>query len=136
MSSALDGKTSQYAVAFATGAVKELAYKRLVMKSDDEPAVLKLKDRVSESLPVVEVVPKESPTGDHAANGAAESAVKELKGCFRAIKTAAEDRYGRQLDEKCLLLAWISRYAGNHLTRYRVYSDGRKKVGKTTLEIW
>ena len=60
-STSLDSKTSQYAVAFVAGAIQELGYKRILMKSDNEPAIKRLKERVSECLPGVECVPKEAP---------------------------------------------------------------------------
>ena len=53
-STGLDSKTSQYAVPFVAGAIQELGYKRILMKSDNEPAIKRLKERVSECLPGVE----------------------------------------------------------------------------------
>ena len=63
-STGLDSKTSQYAVPFVAGAIQELGYKRMLMKSDNEPAIKRLKERVSECLPGVECVPKEASVGD------------------------------------------------------------------------
>ena len=50
MSSALDSKTSPYTVAYCVGAIKEMGYKRFVYMSDNEPAILKLKDDVTRNL--------------------------------------------------------------------------------------
>ena len=136
MASALYGKTTTYSIAFCSGAIKELGYKRILFKSDNEPSILKLKDSICDSLPSVEMVPKESPEGDHAANGAAENCVKEIKGQSRSIKTSTEDRYGRKLDSRDCLLAWLSRYAANMITRYRMYSDGRTAVQRLTGRKW
>ena len=55
------------------------------MKSDNEPAIKRLKERVSECLPGVECVPKEAPVGDSRANGSAENDVKQVKGQFRTL---------------------------------------------------
>ena len=71
-STSLDSKTSQYAVAFVAGAIQELGYKRILLKSGNEPAIKRLKEKVSECLPSVECVPKEAPVGDNRANGSAE----------------------------------------------------------------
>ena len=79
-----DSKTSQCAVAFVTGAIQELGYKRILMKSDNEPAIKRLKERVSECLPGAECVPKEAPVGDSRANGSAENVVKQVKGQYGA----------------------------------------------------
>ena len=61
------------------------------MKSDNEPAIKRLKERVSECLPGVECVPKEATVGDSRANGSAENAVKQVKGQFRTLKTSTEE---------------------------------------------
>ena len=91
-STSLDSKTSQCAVAFVAGAIQELGYKRILMKSHNEPAIKRLKERVSECVPGVECVPKEALVGDNRANGSAENAVKQVKGQFRTLKTSTEDR--------------------------------------------
>ena len=99
-STSLDSKTSQYAVAFVAGAIQELGYKTILMKSDNEPANKRLKERVSECLPGVVCVPREAPVGDSRANGSAENAVKQVKGLFRTLKTSTEDRYSCKIDAK------------------------------------
>ena len=43
-STSLDFKTSQYAVAFVAGAIQELGYNRSLLKSDNEPAIKRLKE--------------------------------------------------------------------------------------------
>ena len=55
---------------------------------------------------------------------------------FSGDQKAVEARYGRKLDQKCPLWAWISRYAGNQLTKYRVYSDGRTSIQRLTGRKW
>ena len=137
-STSLDSKTSQYAVAFVSGAIK-----RILMKSDNEPAIKRLKERVSECLPGVECVPKEAPVGDSRANGSAENAVKQVKGQFRTLKTSTEDRYSCKNDAKSCLLAWIPRHCANLMTRFKRYSDGRTAIqahrttlGQTNGGVW
>ena len=76
----MDSKTSQYAVAFVAGAIQEPGYKRILMTSDNEPAIKRLKERVSECLPGVECVPKEALVGDSRANGSTG------EGQFRTLK--------------------------------------------------
>ena len=131
-STSLDSKTSQYAVAFVAGAIQELGYKRILMKSDNEPSIKRLKERVSECLPGVECVPKEAPVGDSRANGSAENAVKQVKGQFRTLKTSTEDRYRCKIDAKSCLLAWIPRHCANLMTRFKQYSDGRTAIQRLT----
>jgi hypothetical protein len=47
MATCLDTKTSEYAVASVINFIRETGYKRLVLKSDQEPSILKLKARVT-----------------------------------------------------------------------------------------
>ena len=135
-STSLDSKTSQYAVAFVVGAIQELGYKRILLKSDNEPAIKRLKERVSECLPGVECVPKEALVGDSGANGSAENAVKQVKGHFRTLKTSTEDRYRCKNDAKSCLLAWIPRHCANLMTRFKRYSDGRTAIQRLTGRRW
>ncbi len=58
-----------YATSYLTGWILRLGWRRLVVKSDIEPAILALLSRVATNLPGVEMIPPTSPEGDHAANG-------------------------------------------------------------------
>ena len=106
------------------------------MKSDNEPAIKRLKERVSECLPGVECVLKEAPVGDSRANGSAENAVKQVKGQFRTLKTSTEDRYGCKIVAKSCLIAWIPRHCANLMTRFKQYSDGRTAIQRLTGRRW
>ena len=135
-STSLESKTSQYAVAFVAGAIQELGYKRILMKSDNEPAIKRFKEGGSECFPDVDCVPKEAPVGDSRANGSAENAVKQVKGHFRTLKTSTEDRCGCKIDAKSSLLAWIPRHCANLMTRFQRYSDGRTAIQRLTGRRW
>eukprot|EP00971_Amphidinium_carterae_P343376 6483103-Amphidinium_carterae.1 len=135
-STCLDVKGSTYAIAFIAGAVQWLGYKRVVMKSDGEPSIVSLKKKAIESLPGVECVPKEAPVGDSRAQGAAENAVKQLKGMIRTLKTATEERYMCSIGANNCLLAWMPRHCADLLTRFRRYADGRTAVQRLTGRKW
>eukprot|EP00959_Pyramimonas_sp_CCMP1952_P163960 3428093-Pyramimonas_sp.AAC.1 len=66
-----------YSVRFYAGALKELGWKKCILQSDGELSLVALKQAASDALPALECIPRESPVGDHAANGDAESAVRE-----------------------------------------------------------
>ena len=72
-----------YSAAFLVGWIKRLGFKKIVLRSDNKPALLKLLDVVTTNLPGIEVVPKASPEGDSQANGFAEAAVREAKRWLR-----------------------------------------------------
>jgi hypothetical protein len=66
----------------------------VIMKSDDEPAIVALKETVGREASV-EIVMEEAPVGDHQANGVAENAVKNAQGHFRALTNALESRINK-----------------------------------------
>ena len=119
----VDTKTSDYAMKFVRNFVVTKGYKRILFKSDNEASVVALKASSLEGT-AVEAVMRESPVGDHAANGAAENAVKEMKKQVRAIKSSMEDRYGQRIDERHPVLTWIARHAAETVNRFRIYDDG------------
>ena len=54
--------------------IESFGIERFISKSDQEPAILSLKDRVIETLgEKQEVIPEESPVGDHQASGASKT---------------------------------------------------------------
>ena len=68
-----------YSQAFLVGWLRGLGYKRLVMRSDNERALLALLRSAAANLEGTEAVEQSCPEGDHAANGLAEVAVREVK---------------------------------------------------------
>ena len=126
----------KYSIAFYAGFVKELGWRRYVSKSENEPALLALKGAVSTVLKDVEMVPKESPVGDHAANGEAERAVREIKGVIRALKSSLEHRLGRTLPASHPILTWMPRHAAECLSRYKIGEDGRTAEQRRTGKKW
>ena len=111
-------------------AVKQLAkqitllgHKRILFKSDGEPAIKALKEAVKNELSV-DVAPEESPVGDHAGNGDAESAVRQVQGQIRTMKDALESRYGERIARDSHILPWLVMHAAATITRYRKDADG------------
>ena len=97
--------------------------KKVVMKSDNEPAIMLLKDLVRKETDV-EIVMEESPVGDHQANGAAENAVKNVQGQFRALKDALEARLGARIQGEHAAVPWLIMHAGSVISRRRVDKEG------------
>jgi len=114
-----------YARQLLVQVVRETGYRRVVLKSDNEPAIVVLKQAARAELTDVECLMEESPVGDHQANGDIEVAVRELKRQIRVIKSDLEEKFGRQLNDSNPILAWIPRHAGFLLRMYRVGDDGR-----------
>ena len=125
-----------YALSFIVGWLRGLGWKRIVMRSDNERALLSLLRAAAMSLEGVEVVEQACPEGDHAANGLAEVAVREVKAQTRVLKSHLEQRLGRPLEWTEPLATWLVRHAANCLTRYRVQADGRTPHQRRTGRSW
>ena len=89
------------------------------------PALLALKAQTAEKLPHVQLVPQESPVGEHQSNGVIECAIREISRTARVLKSATEARYGRTLGERDPLLAWMVQHSAAFNSRYAVAADGR-----------
>jgi hypothetical protein len=125
-----------YAVSFLVGWLRQLGHKRILWRGDNEPSLLALRNAVSKALPEIELVPRDSPPGDHAANGFAETGVRELKGIIRTMKSALEEKLGRRLEKDDPLLAWLPRHAASMLSRYRLGENGKTAEQMRTGKKW
>ena len=71
--------------------IKNLGYRRIIIKSDQEPAILALKEEVRRSMSE-DVMFEESPVGESQSNGRIERAVRTAKGQIRTMKEALDSR--------------------------------------------
>ena len=69
----------------------------MIFKTDQEPAIIALKERIIESLgKTVEVIPEESLVDDHQANGEIENAIREFEKQIRVLKSSVERKMQRR----------------------------------------
>ena len=84
------GIKSTYATRRVCADLEEWGHNKVILKSDGEPAIRALKKKIkarrTSTITLMEVTPR----GDPRANGEAESAVREIKGVARSIKTGLE----------------------------------------------
>ena len=116
--------------------VEEAGFKRFVNFSDNEPALLALKDSVSHRLPGCEVLPRSCPVGDHAANGVIEVAVRELKRQMRAIRMSFESKIGQVVPNDHVLLAWLPGFAAEVINVYRTDASGKTPYEREFGRKW
>ena len=82
-----------YAVGALAREIELSGYNRMVMKSDQEPAILNLiRAAKRERKEDIEIQPEESQVGEHQSNGDVERAVQSLEGQMRSMKLALEAR--------------------------------------------
>ena len=125
-----------YGVKFFSRFIEQTGVKRFINKSDGEHAMVALKQAAARASPGVEAISRESPVGDHQANGAAESAVRSLKSQMRAVRLALEKRLGRSLESDDPVLAWIATFAGDVIARFRKGADGKTPWERETGRKW
>ena len=80
--------------------VKWLGYSKVTLKSDNEPAIVKLLQEALRELRVQgleQTMEEHSPEYDSQANGSAEVGVKLLKGHFRTVRFCIESRLGHRI---------------------------------------
>ena len=73
---ACQGPTT-YFISFLVGFIKNLGFRRVTLKCDNEPITIALQDAVIHACVGVEVIPQGLREGDHMANGRVEMAVRQ-----------------------------------------------------------
>ena len=98
--------------------------KRFIFKTDQEPALIALRDRIIELLgPEFEIVPEVSAIGESESNGTIERAVRALGGLIRTLKVSAQQSFNCALESGSPVLEWLIQYAGFLLSRFEVGAD-------------
>ena len=121
----------RFAVDMVVRDVLWLGYPQVLLKSDNEPAIVKL---LQEALGVLKVNGTQAgeehpPPYDSQANGAVESAVRQVKCRIRAMKLCLERRIKKRIPPKHPIVAWLVSHVAD-LLRYRA----RGSDGKTPYE--
>ena len=95
---------------FLLSCINEAGYRRIILKSDNEPAILALKREGEVQAKDVEIVLQEALAGDHSANGAVEVAVGDQKRQVRALLSEVVENLGK-LDDIHPMSTWLSLHA-------------------------
>ena len=100
-----------------------LGYKQVVLKSDQEPAIMELKACVKRERGE-DTIMEESPGYDSKSNGEIERAIQTVQGQVRTMKVALEDRTRQRIQADHVILPWIVQHAAAVINRYHKGSDG------------
>ncbi len=100
-----------------------LGHNKVMLKGDNEPAILALRKAVGRETSV-ETVMEESFVGDHQANGVAENAVNNAQGQFRVLKDAMESRINRQVEGDHQAVPWMVTCAATVIDEGRMEDEG------------
>ena len=112
-----------------------MGYKRIVLKSDQEPAIKTLKEAVKRAWDG-EIVMEESPVAEHQSNGRVERAVQTIQGMVRTFRDALESRYGIRLTGKDNVIPWMVMHAACVISNFAVGKDGRTAVERLKGKIF
>ncbi len=87
--------------------------RRMIIKSDQEPAIVDLLRVVKSERPEsIELQPEESPVGESASNSEVERAIQTVQGQIRALRSSMEHRYKCTIKEDHCIWPWLIMYAG------------------------
>ena len=117
-----------YAVARIVEDIKWLGYAKLLVKSDNEPAIVALCNEALRRLRIegITQASREGPPAyDSSSNGAVENAVKAVQGLLRTVKLGFERKANCVVPEEHPLLAWMVEHVGWILTTRVRRTDGR-----------
>lgn len=109
----------------AVQGIRDLGHRGpVVFKTDNEPALLALREALMARLPEG-AIPVTSPAGESQSNGAVENAVKLFKGLLRVHLAALERKAGVHIPSAHPVLTWLAEHVADVLTKYLQGSDGR-----------
>ena len=113
-----------HAIKILRRGIENLGYKKMILRSDQEPAIMALKESVKRERDE-DIVMEESPVGESASNGSIENAVRNVQGQVRSMRDALETRYQIKINGESTCVPWMVRRAANLISRYQVGKDGR-----------
>ena len=99
-----------------------MGYKRVVVKGDQEPAIVSLREAVYLQKGI-EVMKEESPVGEHQSNGRIENTIRQIQGVFRSMKDALESRYGKRLEGDSWAIPWLRKHVGAMMNRLHIQPE-------------
>ena len=108
--------------------IKWLGYSSVTLKSDNEPAIVKLLTEALRELRInglSQILEEHSPEYDPQANGSAEVGVKLVKGHFRCLRSSLEEHLGHRIPVRHPLMTWLVRHAANVITWCSKGHDGQ-----------
>ena len=116
------GKQS-YAIKEVCKIIDWLGYRRVILKSDQEPAIMEVKECIKAERPE-EIMFEESPVADSRSNAEVERAIQTVQGQVRAMKDAFEANYNQEVSPENAVLPWLVMHSGALISRFHRGQDG------------
>ena len=117
----------EYAVVELKNDVMCSGFTEVLIRSDNEPTILALKESTATALKLAGVTIKteESALYDKQCNGLAESAVKDATDAVRTNLACLFRRFGQEYTGEHPVLSWLVKYSVAMVNRYRRGPDGK-----------
>ena len=125
-----------YSISFLVGFIKDLGFRRIILKCDNEPSTKALQDAVIHACVGVEVIPQGPLEGDDMANGRVEMAVREVKRQCRTLRISAEPNTSVRIADDRPLLSWLPRFAEHVMNKMRIGKDRKTSEMRRTCRRW
>ncbi len=114
--------------------IRELGHRGpVVFKTDNEPALLTLREALMARLPEG-ALPVNSPAGESQSNGAAENAVKLFKALLHVHLAALERKTGVHIPSAHPIVAWLVEHVADVLTNPRAAMAAQPSSGCTASQ--
>jgi len=113
-----------YAIKVLAGYIEETGHRRVILKSDQKRAIIKLKNAVKRESGV-EIACEESPVGEPKSLGSINVQIQILQVQVRTLRDATEVRYKKRMEGDSPMIPWMVLHATGIINRFRVRSDGK-----------
>ena len=115
----VDVSQCSYMIRSMVSNIDTMGYKRVILKSDQEPVMRALQVQLKKRLGI-EVIPRFSPVGQSAANGVVEKAIHEVEAQLRTMIFAVEHRLNFRMEPESPIMYWMVEYASELINRCKV----------------
>ena len=106
--------------------IKLSGYSKMILKSDQEPAIRELIEAVKrERSEMIEIQCEESPVGEHKSNKEVESAIQHIQAQFRTMRLGLQSRYRSKIRRDHPIMAWLIMHAAFLRNVCMIGEDGR-----------
>jgi len=98
---------------------------KVVLKADQEPALVSLIESIIKLRGGDITVPEYSPVGESQANGKAERGVQTIEGLVRTHLIELEGKLGMKVSVETPIFTWLVEHAADIHNKYHVFADGK-----------
>ena len=130
---------NRFAVDVLVGDIEWLGYSRIILRSDNEPAITALMSETMKAIKVQlvdQAMEEHPPPYDSQANGAIEVGVQIVRGMVRTWHTSLEERLGYRIPPNHPLMCWLVEHAAHSLTTRVKGRDGQTAYQRVRGKPW